>query len=73
MITVKRVEMMAGPIGSCGFRSGTWTAITDCGKKFKFFGSLPHETGMDHDRMMQIARSAVKMGRIEMVPGNNFL
>lgn len=65
--TVKSVDLFGGPIGSHGFRSGTWTATCEDGSKFKFFGSLPHQDGMNQDRMIASAQASLENGRVEWI------
>jgi hypothetical protein len=55
------VDVFFGPIGSCGFRSGTWTARYD-GETWRFFSSVPHSSDLDtqrarlqHDAALSIA------------------
>ena len=65
IITVASVDMLRGPFGKSGFRSGYWTATTSDGRKFKFYGSLPHRDGLNHDRMIESAQRCLDSGRID--------
>lgn len=43
------VDILGGPIGGYGFRSGNWPVIV-AGIKFKMFCSIPHNTPMPEQR-----------------------
>ena len=65
---VKSVEMFgSAPIGGYGFRSGLWTAICEDGRKFRFYGSLPHADGLNETRMIQAGQSALDNGNCEFI------
>jgi hypothetical protein len=53
------VDMWRGPIGGYGFRAGMWTATLESGKKFKFYGSIPHVDGMNEERMILSAQQSL--------------
>lgn len=57
--TVKSVDVFSGPIGSYGFRSGRWTATMEDGRKFTFYGSIPHCDGLNEERLIGIAQQAI--------------
>jgi hypothetical protein len=63
--TVTDVDMLRGPMGSNGFRSGYWTATTDDGRKFRFYGSLPHQDGLNRERIAEQAQRCVDAGNVE--------
>jgi len=63
---VVSVDMFTGPIGSHGFRSGNWTATTDSGRKFSFFGSLPHADGLNENEMIRQAQLAMDHNNVEV-------
>lgn len=56
-----RIDLIAGPIGSRGFRRGTWTATYN-GEQFQFFASVPHAMDLDdqHARLQQVAARHLK-------------
>lgn len=53
------VDVFGGPIGGYGFRSGMWTATCDDGRKFKFYTSIPHVDGLNEERLVSGAQSAL--------------
>jgi len=61
-LTVVGVDMLGGPIGGYGFRTGNWTATTNDGRKFRFYGSLPHCDGLNEERMIRAAQQALDNG-----------
>jgi hypothetical protein len=44
-----QVDVMGGPIGSHGFRSGLWTA-THAGQTYRFHASIPHQADLAAQR-----------------------
>jgi len=55
---VTAVDMINGPMGGYGFRTGFWTATCNDGSRIKFYGSIPHEDGLNETRMIDQAQSA---------------
>jgi len=53
-----QVDVMGGPIGGHGFRSGTWTA-TYAGRTYRFNASVPHQAELAAQRR-QIAVEAAR-------------
>ena len=51
-----RVDLLGGPIGGHGFRSGTWSA-TVAGVPVRFFSSVPHccDLAEQRDRLRRAA------------------
>jgi len=57
------VDMITGPIGAYGFRTGTWTATVEDGRKFRFFASIPHRLGLDEEHAIRVAQAALDRSR----------
>jgi len=57
------VDMITGPIGAYGFRTGEWVATIEDGRKFKFFASIPHRLGLDEDYAIRLAQKTLDSKR----------
>lgn len=44
-----RIDIISGPIGSCGFRTGNWKAEY-MGSEFEFYASISHRLPLDEQR-----------------------
>jgi len=66
-LIVKSVDMICGPAGGHGFRSGHWIARCETGENVRFYGSLPHADGLNEERMINQAQSAIDHGNFELV------
>lgn len=64
---VVSVDVCGGPMGAYGFRSGRWTAVTEDGRRFTFYYSLPHEEGLNEERLIWAAQFALDRGRVRWV------
>jgi len=61
------VDIVKGPIGGYGFRTGYWTATTEDGRQFKFFHSLPHQEGLNEEALIIAAEAALERGRAKWI------
>ena len=65
--TITAVDMVNGPKGGHGFRTGKWIGWSKSGEKIRFYGSLPHADGLNEERMIEIAQIAVDGNRFEII------
>lgn len=63
---VTSVDLLNGPAGACGFRTGKWTATTANGQRFRFFSSVPHQMDLSdqRSRLVSCAQRSIDSGNM---------